>query len=255
MRLLVVDDEPLARKKLISLLSREDDVKVVGEARNGLEAIELIHEMTPDLVFLDVEMPEMDGLEVVRKVDPMVLPMVIFVTAFDRYAIEAFEVHAVDYLLKPFDRARLSVALGKARERRNTQDSGAINQRLLDLIDKMKGEEESTGDDRIVIKGSGRLTLLKTEQVDWVDAAGNYVRIHADGDTHLLRETMAGIEKKLDPNKFVRIHRSTIVNIERIRELHHLVNRDYQVILDNGKKLPLSRTYRKNLKFLLSDEG
>jgi two-component system LytT family response regulator len=242
MRALVVDDEPLAREKLKSLLNAETDVELVGECRDGLEAIAAIEGQKPDVVLLDVQMPELDGFGVLAALPPDLLPVVIFVTAYDQYALRAFEVHAVDYLLKPFDRQRFRKALDRARGALDRRETGTLNKKLMALIEDLKPERKHL--ERLVVKSSGRVFFLKTEEIDWVDSAGNYVRLHVAGDSYLLRETMGALESKLDPQKFLRIHRSTLVNIERIKELQQVFHGDYVVVLHNGQRLSLSRSYR-----------
>ena len=242
-RTILVDDEPLAREKLRGFLESEPDFEVIAECRDGAEALKTIEEVSPDLVFLDVQMPELDGFEVIDRLDRERLPAVIFVTAFDQYALKAFDVHAVDYLLKPFDRDRFKKALGRIREQQQVEE---IKGRLQALID-----ERAKYPDRIEVKTSGRVVILKVDEIDWIDAAGNYVKIHAGEEGLLLRETMARIEKRLDPNLFMRIHRSTIVNIERIRELQQQFHGDYVVVLKTGQRLTLSRSYRDKMQKLL----
>lgn len=242
-RTIVVDDEPLAREKLLGFLESEPDFQVIRECRDGAEALAAIESERPDLVFLDVQMPELDGFEVLDRLDRARLPAVIFVTAYDRYALKAFEVHAVDYLLKPFDRERFKTALARAREQ---QQIDTMKEKLEDLLD-----QRAKYPDRMEVKTSGRVVILKVTEIDWVDAAGNYVKIHAGPETLTLRETMGGIEKRLDPNLFMRIHRSTIVNIERIRELQQQFHGDYVVVLKSGQRLTLSRSYREKMQRLL----
>lgn len=250
MRVLVVDDEPLARQKLVSLLAQEQGVEVAGEARDGREAVRLIDERRPDLVLLDVQMPEIDGFGVLSRIAPERMPAVVFVTAYDAYALRAFDVHAVDYLLKPFDRTRLHQALERARVDLDRRETERLNEKLMALLGDLKGGEKKYLD-RLVLKTAGRVFFLKTEEIDWVDSAGNYVRLHARGESHLLRETMNALEAKLDPARFVRIHRSTLVNLERIKELQQVFHGDYVVILQNGQRLSLSRTYRDKLQEVL----
>ncbi len=265
---IIVDDEPLAREKLRGFLEKEPDVEIIGECRDGREALEAIESDKPDLVFLDVQMPEMDGFEVLENLGPEglrrggaddkssrskaseCLPTVIFVTAYDQYAIKAFDVHAVDYLLKPFDRGRFSKAMERARSEHERRQAGDVKRQLLALLQDVESRRESYPA-RLVIKTSGRVIFLKVDEIDWVDAAGNYVRIHAGAESHMLRETMGRLEERLDPEKFLRIHRSTIVNIERIRELQQQFHGDYLVVLKNGQRLTLSRSYRDRIQELL----
>ena len=249
-RTLIVDDEPLAREKLRSFLEKESDVEILGECRDGREALETIEAEKPDLIFLDVQMPEMDGFEVLDNLDSDQLPIVIFVTAYDQYALKAFDVHAVDYLLKPFDRERFSEALSRARSDLERQQVSSVKQ-LLDLLQDVKSQSAKYPS-RLVIKTSGRVVFLKVDDIDWVDAAGNYVRLHSGSESHMLRETMGRLEERLDPEQFLRIHRSTIVNIERISELQQQFHGDYLVVLKNGRRLTLSRSYRDRIQDLLN---
>jgi two-component system LytT family response regulator len=253
-RALIVDDEPLARDRLRMLLSHEIDLEVAGEFGNGCTAVQGIRELRPDLLFLDVQMPELDGFGVLEAVGPQHMPATVFVTAYDQYALRAFEVSAVDYLLKPFDRDRFLSALDRARRQIALSTSfelgGAsdLSSRLLSLLQQVRTE---THLDRLVIKSGGRVLFLKADEVDWIEAAGNYVRLHVARETFLLRETVTAIERKLDPRKFVRIHRSTVVNLERIKELQPLFHGDHQVTLIDGNRLTLSRSYRENLERIL----
>lgn len=249
-RTLIVDDEPLAREKLRGFLEKEKSIEIIGECRDGREALETIDNEGPDLVFLDVQMPEMDGFEVLENIEPERLPTVIFVTAYDQYALKAFDVHAVDYLLKPFDRQRFKAALDRAGTELERRQVGDVKRQLLALLSDVE-TRRTKYPPRLVIKSSGRVVFLKVDDVDWVDAAGNYVRLHAGNETHMLRETMGRLEKRLDPEKFLRIHRSTIVNIERIRELQQQFHGDYLVVLKNGQRLTLSRSYRDRIQDLL----
>lgn len=249
-RTLIVDDEPLAREKLRGFLDKEDDVEIVAECRDGREALETIEAEKPDLVFLDIQMPELTGFEVLDHLDPEHMPRVIFTTAYDQYALEAFDVHAIDYLLKPFDRERFTKALDRARAEHEKQQIESVREQLTALLADVEAKREQYPE-RLVVKVSGRVIFVKVEDIDWVDAAGNYVRLHAGGKSHMLRETMGGLEKRLDPKQFLRIHRSTIVNIERIRELQQQFHGDYLVVLDNGQRLTLSRSYRDKVQELV----
>ena len=245
-RTLVVDDEPLARERIRALLSEQPDIDVIGEARDGEEAVQAILAHEPDLVFLDIQMPKMDGFEVIRTVGAENMPLVVFVTAYDQHALKAFDVRALDYLLKPFDRERFAESIGRVRQAIERSGTDEIGRRLLELVRELKpGGGRS---DRLVIKSAGRLFFLRIDEIDWVEAAGNYVKLHVGTEEHLLRETMNGIEVKLDPDKFFRIHRSRIVNMERIKELQPWFNGEYVVILRNGTKLTLSRGYREKLQ-------
>jgi two-component system LytT family response regulator len=243
---LIVDDEPLARERLLGLLAHESDIEVLGQCRDGEEAVSAIHERHPDLVLLDVEMPRMDGFEVIDTIGPDRMPMVIFVTAYDQHAIRAFQVRALDYLLKPFDRDRFSDALQRARTQIESQANGDLGRRLMALMKDLRRDAPKT--DRIVVKSGGRLFFLRTDEIDWIEAAGNYVRLHVGSQAHLLRETMNGIEARLDPERFFRIHRCRIVNVERIQEMQPWLNGEYSVVLRSGVRLTLSRGYRERLQ-------
>jgi two-component system, LytTR family, response regulator len=243
---LIVDDEPLARERLLGLLSNETDIEVLGQCRDGEEAVSAIHERHPDLVLLDVEMPRMDGFEVIDTIGPERMPMVIFVTAYDQHAIKAFQVRALDYLLKPFDRDRFSDALQRARTQIESQTNGDLGKRLLALMKDLKRDAPKT--DRLVVKSGGRLFFLRADEIDWIEAAGNYVRLHVGNQSHLLRETMNAIEARLDPERFFRIHRCRIVNVERIQEMQPWLNGEYSVVLRTGVRLTLSRGYREKLQ-------
>ena len=245
-KVLVADDEPLARERLASLLSQEADIEVVGQARDGEEAITAIHDDTPDLVFLDVQMPQMNGFDVIEAVGTDKMPLVIFVTAYDQHALKAFQVRALDYLLKPFDRERFKDALARARKQLEREENGDLGRRLLALVKDLRRDQPKS--DRLVVKSGGRLFFLRTDEIDWVEAAGNYVRLHVGPGSHLLRETMNAIEGRLDPEKFFRIHRSRIVNMERIQELQPWLNGEYAVLLRTGTRLTLSRGYREKLQ-------
>ncbi len=249
-RTLIVDDEPLAREKLRGFLEREEDIEIIGECRDGREAVATIDRERPDLLFLDIQMPELDGFDVLEQVDELALPTVIFTTAFDQYAIKAFDVHAVDYLLKPFDRERFRKALDRAREEWQRQQTDQVKDQLQSLLAEV-ASRRSRHPDRLVVKTSGRVIFIKISDLDWVDAAGNYVRLHANGESHMLRETMSRLEERLDDSQFIRIHRSTIVNIERIRELQQQFHGDYLVVLKSGQRLTLSRSYREKIQHLL----
>ena len=248
-RTLIVDDEPLARERLRKLLEQERDIEVVGEAASGPEAVAAIKRESPDLVFLDVQMPELDGFGVLAKLDSEHRPAVIFVTAHDKFALQAFEVHAIDYLLKPFDRERFQTSLRRALTQIKRQSSGELSQRLSALLSDLKGPPKHL--ERLAIKSTGRVLFLKTDDIDWIEAADNYVSLHVGNESHLHRETMSALEDQLAPEKFLRISRSTIVNVDRIKELHPLFHGEYAVVLRNGARLTLSRSYREKLDQLM----
>ncbi len=240
-RALIVDDEPLARERIRTLLRKEPDIEVAGECGDGGRAVTAIEKERPDLVFLDVQMPEAGGFEVLEAVGAERMPAVIFVTAYDKYALRAFEVHALDYLLKPFDRQRFREALERARAHIRRAQAGELHQRLLALLGDVR---PVTRRERLVVREGGRIFFLRAEEIDWVEAAGNYVRLHAGKRAHLLRETLAGLEEQLDPARFARVHRSAIVNLDRVRALEPGPHGDAALLLRDGTRLTLSRTCR-----------
>jgi two-component system LytT family response regulator len=248
-RTLIADDEPLARERLRALLARHTDVELIGECTNGADAIEAIAELRPDLVLLDVEMPEADGFAVLEALDPDALPAVVFVSAHDQYAVRAFEAHALDYILKPFDEGRVDRTLQRVRgQLARAPGTRRIDPGLVSLLEELRGRRRS---DRLVVKTGGRVVFLRTEDVDWVEASGNYVRLHVGGEAHLLRESMKNMERRLDPTTFVRIHRSAIVNVDRIRELEPWFHGEYIVILRDGTRLTSSRVFSDRLNALI----
>jgi two-component system LytT family response regulator len=247
----VVDDEELARDRLKSLLSREPRIEVIGEAGDGKTAVAAIEKMKPDLVFLDVQMPELNGFEVLEALDPEMRPNVVFCTAHDKFALKAFDVHAVDYLLKPFDKERFQTAIQRAIakvEAEGGQKDAAVNAVLKEV--RPAGPVE-----RLLVKAGGRVLLIKVEDIDYVEAADNYVNLHVGKDSHMMRETMGSLENKLPADRFMRISRSAIVNVERIQELQPMFHGEYVVVLKNGNKLTLSRSYRDQLDRLLGSSG
>jgi two-component system LytT family response regulator len=245
-RVLLVDDEPLAREMIREMLKDDAEVSVVGECVNGREAIEAIQEHNPDLIFLDVQMPEIGGFEVLEALKSVHVPHVIFVTAYDQYAVRAFEVHALDYLLKPFDRERFDLAWRRAKAHILSTRNGEMDQRILAILEELKAGSKYI--ERLVIKSGGRVFFLDTDDIDWIEAEGNYVSVHTGKKSHLLRETISSLEAQLDPKKFLRIHRSSIVKIDRIKELQPWFHGEYRVILMDGTQLTLSRNYRENLQ-------
>ena len=260
-RTLLVDDEPLAREGMRMHLAAEPDVEVVGEAADGVQAVDAIHALRPDLVFLDVQMPEVDGLQVVERVGAAAMPAVVFVTAYHQHAVRAFELHAVDYLLKPVGEERLRGALARARLRLAGQGQQALAARLEALLEDFRtlrarveggdahGEAAPARTFATWISVTGRTStqLVRVEDVDWFEAEGNYVRLHVGTANHLIRSTLRGMADQLDPATFIRIHRSTIVNVSRIREIQPWFGGDYIALLRDGRQLRVSRSYREQL--------
>lgn len=248
-RVLLVDDEPLARDMLREMLQGDAEVEIVGESCNGREALETIRAENPDLIFLDVQMPEVGGFEVLAALGKEKAPYVIFVTAYDQYAVRAFEVQALDYLLKPFDQERFDVCWQRARAqiaRDRNGGGGGMDQRILALLQELK--PGSAYLERLVIKTAGRIYFLDTKEIDWIEAEGNYVSVHSGKKSHLLRETITSLESQLDPKKFVRIHRSSIVRLNFIKELQPWFHGEYRVILQDATQLTLSRNHRDKLQ-------
>ena len=245
-RVVIADDEPLARERLKMLLTGQTDLQLVAECQDGTSAIDAIRRLQPDLVFLDVQMPGATGFQVVESIGADRMPLVVFVTAFDKYALRAFDVHALDYLLKPFDKERFQQALERARQHLERPSNGDLQRRLLELVQDLKPAAPRL--ERFVIKSGGRVFFVRTDEIDWIEAAGNYVKLHVGNDTHLFRETMNALEAQLPAETFYRIHRSHIVNIERVKELQPWFNGEYVVFLRNGTRLTLSRGYREKLQ-------
>ena len=278
MRVLIVDDESLARQRVRRLLKAEVDVDVVGEAESGHEAVAMIRALRPDLVCLDVQMPGLDGFGVLRELDGGHVPMVLFVTAYDEHAQRAFDVHAVDYVLKPVDEDRFKVAFEKARKQRANAVAAERLGELLETVRRLADGRTAMAEardvavdggaspmnavggahvggagtgryaSRILVKQDGRMFFVKTADIDWIEADRNYVRLHVGSTAHTIRERISGIEETLDPRLFARIHRSTIVNLNRVREMQQWFSGDYVVILDDGTRLRLSRHYRDRVE-------
>jgi two-component system LytT family response regulator len=245
-RVLIVDDEPLARRRLKRLLARDVEVEVVGSCGGAAEALRTAREAAPDLIFLDVQMPRMDGFEFLRTLKPGRLPLIIFVTAHDEYALQAFDVYALDYLLKPFDDERFERALQRAKQHLHDHTETVPNSRVESLLDALRSESSRL--DRVLVKADGRAFFVRTDEIDWVEAEGKYVRLHAGRQSYLLRAGISELELQLEPKKFLRIHRSTIVNVERIKEMRPWFHGEYEVVLLDGTLLRLSRRYRSKLK-------
>jgi two-component system, LytTR family, response regulator len=246
LRVLIADDEPVARRRIRRLLKMHPDAVVVGEAGDGQAAVDAVGQLAPDLLFLDVQMPVKDGFDVVAGLGDR-LPAVIFVTAFDEYALRAFDVHALDYLLKPFTRQRFDAAFERARDHL-ARRGGGLDARVLALLQNLPARPHLTC---IPVRTSGRIRIIQTADVDWIRSADNYITIAAGGREYLLRETMEGIERELDPQRFVRVHRSAIVQVDRIVELQPSFHGDFSIVLKDGSRLTLSRSYRDRVARVL----
>jgi two-component system LytT family response regulator len=249
LRTVVVDDEGPARDKLKILLGRETDIRIVGECENGAAAVDLLRRDKPDLLLLDVQLPDMDGFSVLKNIPADQLPFVIFTTAYDQYAIKAFEAHALDYLLKPFDHQRLQDALHRARMAVKTQTERALTERLLDILQGKNGN--AVQDRRLMVRAGGRVVFLAYDEIEWIEAAANYVRLHAGKESYTLRGSIGNMAEKLPRDQFVRIHRSTVVNLRTIKELQPCNSGEFIVVLRNGKELSCSRGYRAGLRRLI----
>lgn len=262
---LIVDDEALARRGLKLRLKEIEGVEVIGEARNGREAIAVTRKLNPDIVFLDIQMPGMNGFDVVRELSSEEMPVILFVTAYDEFAVDAFEVNAVDYLLKPIEEQRLEQAIAKVRKRIGQSRARSERKLLLKLLADVTGQNELNMDKlkrgdttglkpaplkKLAIRDGGKTTWVKQEDIDWVDAAGDYMCVHALGETHIMRRTMKQLEAELDAPFLQRIHRSTIVNVKRVKAMQAHMNGEYFLTLDSGHTVKLSRTYKDKLKFL-----
>ena len=252
-RAVIVDDEPLARRRIRNLLAEAEDVEVTAECTNGEDAIQAIEASPPHVLFLDIQMPELDGFDVLQAVGVGRVPVVIFVTAYDQFALRAFEAHALDYLLKPFDDERFEAALQRARGRIHERRGGDLDVRLRALLEEVRGGGGYL--QRLVVPAGHRSIFLRTEDIDWIEAERNYIRLHVRGRAHLLRENLSRIESALDPAKFCRIHRSTIVNVDRIQAVEPLFRGEYLVVLDDGTKLTSGRSYRRNLHHVMGRES
>ena len=269
LKTIIVDDEPLARKLLLSLLSEITEVEVIRECRNGRDAVEACRDLAPDLMILDIQMPQVTGFDVVRELQSDLMPLVIFCTAYQRYALDAFDLHAVDYLLKPIDGTRLQRAVARAMERwQNDISAGEHKSPLLGAIDEIArtvsggasrknitpaSDESLLADRKIAIKDHESTVLVEIDDIDWVDAAGDYMCVHVKGETHILRSTLKSLMSKLDPDQFKRIHRSTLVNLSRIIKATPLQKGEYMLDLNCGEQLKVSRNYRQGIKLFLTE--
>ncbi len=251
LRVVVADDEPLGRQRLVRLLQAEPETDVVAACADGEEAVVAIREHVPDVVLLDIQMPQLDGFEVVAALGDAHQPAVIFVTAHDQYALRAFEVHAFDYLLKPVDQERLREAIGRAVSTPGRVQQGSTTRRILSLLEELNTRERARGRERLVVRTPERAFFLRSETIDWVEAGGKFVHLHVGRSVHALRESMAELEQELDPARFLRISRSVIVNIDRIQEIQPWFQGDYVLILTDGTRLTSTRGYRDNMRKLL----
>ena len=247
-RVLIAGDQLSSREKIKQILRQETDVEIVGESASCTETVSLIKKHSPDLVFLETEMSGSDGFEILRKIETGKAPLIIFTAESEKFAFKAFEVSALDYLLKPLSRERVQIAVQKAREQIENRRNGSLDRLLGAFLDKLPNGKNYP--DKIMLKTAKGISFINTDEVDWIEAAGNYVKLHVKDSGHLIRETMNNLEAKLNPDKFLRIHRSSLVNIDRIKELQPLFNGDYIVILQNDTELNLSRNYNDRLQRL-----
>ena len=245
---LIADDEPLARRRIRSLLSRYPEVELVGEAEDGRRTLQMVRDLHPALLFLDVQMPELNGFEVLEELPAKITPEVIFVTAYDRFALRAFEVHALDYLLKPFTRTRFARAvdhcLGRLRE-----NPGGPDPHLLSLLEELRKRQQQS--ERVAVRDKDSVELIRTAEIDWLEGAGNYVKLHVGAREHLVRDTLKSLEERLDPQRFLRVHRSAIVNLDSIARLLPWFHGEYVVVLRDGTRLQSSRNYSDRLRGLM----
>lgn len=261
LRAIIVDDEELARQGLSMRLQDSDRVDVVASCANASEAIAAITEHEPDLLFLDIQMPGMTGIDMIKEIQADILPMIIFVTAYDSFAVDAFKMHAVDYLLKPVENDRLSEAIDKACQQKQQRSAVGEKQQLLNLVVSLTGkspaaigellenkEESVDRADRLAIKDGSSITFVPIKDIDWIDAAGDYMCVHVAGATHIMRTTMKELESKLDPSIFQRIHRSTIVNLQRVEKVSSHINGEFHLLLSCGSSLKMSRSYKDKVK-------
>ena len=247
-RALIIDDEPLARRGLLRFLKNDPEAEVVGECADGGAAVGVILSKKPDLVFLDVQMPEMDGFEVVRRVGPGKMPLTILVTAYDRYAVRAFEENAIDYLLKPVGQERFAKALARAKERIAERSRHDTARRIISTLAQL--ERQNAYLEHLPVSKNGRILLVKAKEIDWIEANGNYARLHVGAGTHEIRETLSTLEQELNPREFLRIHRSTIVNVNFVKEIQPWFHGYHLVLLQNGLKLRMSRYQNKSAERL-----
>ena len=259
-RCLIVDDEPLLREGIRLLLQKQSDIVIVGECGDGATAVEMIESERPDIVFLDVQMPQMSGFEALGLLDRESMPLIIFVTAYDEYAVDAFEVRALDYLLKPFTDRRFFDSLDRARERIRQADTSRVSEQIADLLDRLPHDKESgprSGDSayphRLAVRDLKRVRFVDVDDIYWFESAGNYVHLHTKDKKHLIRQTLKNLESRLDPHRFVRVHRGAIVNLSQVKEILEKEYGDAIIALKNGARIPASRTHRQDIKRLLDE--
>jgi two-component system LytT family response regulator len=250
-RVVVVDDEPLARRGIVSRLQPYSQFQVIAECANGEDALQVIAEQKPDLIFLDVQMPEMDGFEMLEHLPVEERPAVVFLTAFDQYALRAFQVHATDYLLKPIDDVRFNEAVERVERMLQMERDNTLSERLESLLSDLHARRASGNAQRFAIRNGRRIFFVTANEVEWIEAQGDYAALHVNGKTHLLREPLHILERRLDPTAFIRIHRSTIVRLDRIAEMQALANRDCLLRLKDGTPLRVSRSYSDRLQAAL----
>lgn len=241
LKTLIVDDEVLAREKLAIFLQEEEEFEIVGQCSNGREALQALHQSYPDLLFLDIQMPEMDGMELLRNIDVQKIPCIILVTAYDDYALKAFEYHALDYLLKPFDRERFLMSLRRVKEQMRLYSQGKHNAQLLSYLKESLPPKKYI--EKVVVKDGGKIFFVKTQDIEWVESAGNYLKLHGGKRVHMVRETMHAFEQKVNPQDFLRVHRSTLINIEAIQNLEAWGNTEFIITLHSGDKVQSGRSY------------
>jgi two-component system LytT family response regulator len=248
-RALIVDDEPLPRERVRTLLAEHSDIEVIGECRDGQEALASILSKRPDLIFLDIQMPELDGFDLIKAIDPEDLPAVIFITAFDEYAIQAFEVEAIDYLLKPINAARFYKAVRRALDRLAQPVALEPDRKLLDLIERLRAERQYTS--RFVVRSGAKLSFVRAADVEWIDVADNYLRLHVAGRGYLVRDTLKSVEGQLNPEIFIRVHRSIIINLDRVESVEPYSHGEYLVTMKDGARFTTSRSYSERLRKVL----
>ncbi len=256
-KVLIIDDENLAREKIRTFLEKEEDIEILDECKNSAEALISIRNKKPDLIFLDIKMPGMNAFEMLDNLNQSELPAIIFTTAFDKFALKAFEVHALDYLLKPFDKERFSKTLDRSRKQLNSKATEEKSKNILDALNDLKEQKASKMEnetdylERITIKTNGRIYFIKITEIEWLEASGNYIKIFSSGSSHLIRDTLSAFEKKLDPKIFLRIQRSVIININFIKELKIWFHNEYNVYMKNGTKFTSGRTYKNSIEKIL----